>query len=504
MSKKLRVKLITLPWELEVPTLSLACLAAVTPRKHFDVCIVDLLRERLVLDEPVDLVGISASTPRINAAYALADIYRERGVKVVLGGHHVTALPDEGLLHADAIVRGEGEGAWLQICRQMLEDPGSIGGIYDVPAPDLATLPQPRTELMKLHRYQRYYYPVLATRGCPQTCGFCFAKKMTFGYRTHPLRYVIEQVRNRPKWVKAMYFVDDNLAGDIDYARDLFRELKRYKVPFGMQVRHEFSHDPENLRLAREAGCCLISSGYESVNQTSLDRVGKSATATMYKEIINAIQGHGMIASGNWMFGFDWDTPDIFEQTWAFLRESGITHSSFTVEIPFPGTAGFKRYQREGRILTTNYDAYSGKDSVVHRPKQMSPQELRDGIRWLARKYYSVRHRSRIWKDSLANKNLFAEYAGLQRPVAVTALNAYQVWLWKRRMTPSLTWLASRLVRLNKHTYVRDRLRGTNFWQTRFPATNPGTFDLISGSRFADDPASMGFKEKRLVTSWSP
>ena len=119
--KRLRAKLITIPWELEVPTLSLASLAAVTP-PQIEVCIVDLLRERLVLDEPVDLVGISASTPRINAAYALARRYRERGVTVVIGGHHVTALPDEGLEHADAVVCGEGEATWRQICEQMLVD----------------------------------------------------------------------------------------------------------------------------------------------------------------------------------------------------------------------------------------------------------------------------------------------------------------------------------------------------------------------------------------------
>src|SRR5690606_17213483 len=97
MARRLRIKLITIPWELEVPTLSPACLAAVTPEEHFEVCIVDALRERLVLDEPTDLVGISASTPSIEAAYALAGAYRRLGVRVVLGGHHVTALPAEGL-----------------------------------------------------------------------------------------------------------------------------------------------------------------------------------------------------------------------------------------------------------------------------------------------------------------------------------------------------------------------------------------------------------------------
>lgn len=498
MARKLRIKLITMPWELEVPTLSLACLAAVTPRDHFDVCIVDLLRERLVLDEPVDLVGISASTPRINAAYALADFYRRRGVRVVIGGHHVTALPDEGLLHADAVVCGEGEGSWMTICDQMLRDPKLVSGKYDEPAPDLGSLPPPRTELMKIHRYQKYAYPILASRGCPQTCGFCFAKRMTHGYRTHPIRYVIEQVRRRPKWVKSMYFVDDNLAGDMDYTRDLFKELARYKVPFGMQVRHEFSQNPDNLAMAREAGCCLVSSGYESVNQTSLNKTGKRANATLYKEIIASIQRHGMLASGNWMFGFDWDTPDIFEETWEFLRDSEIAHSSFTVEIPFPGTAGFKRYDREGRILTYDYDRYSGKDSVVHRPMTMTAQELQAGIRKLALRYYSIGHRTRIWRQSVANDKLFTEHRGLTRPAVITAMNAYQVWLWRYRMTPSLRWLCERLLPVNKQRFVLDVLRGTNFWQTGFAPADPGVFELAGDSKFADTAAEMSFRGETL------
>lgn len=217
MTRK-RLKLITLPWELEVPTLGLASLAAVTPRQ-FDVAIVDLLRERLHLDEPTDLVGISASTPRIKAAYALADLYRERGVTVVIGGHHATSMPDEALEHADAVVVGEGETSWRRLCEDFLVSPSKVQGLYKDPAPDLSTLPQPRVELMHLERYGAWYYPLIASRGCPEACSFCFAKRMTLGYRTYPISHVLEQVRRRPAWVKGCYFVDDNLTADVDYAR---------------------------------------------------------------------------------------------------------------------------------------------------------------------------------------------------------------------------------------------------------------------------------------------
>lgn len=464
---RLRAKLITIPWELEVPTLSLACLAAVTP-PEIEVCIVDVLRERLRLEEPVDLVGITASTPRINAAYALAGFYRARGVKVVMGGHHVTAMPEEALEHADAVVCGEGETSWRRICEQMLARPDDVQGVYRDPPPDLAALPPPRTDLAKIERYQPFYYPVMASRGCPESCSFCFAKRMTCGYRTYPIAHVLEQVRRRPAWARALYFVDDNLAGDLDYTRELLRELKKFNVPFGAQVRHEFSRDPDDLRLARDAGCVLLSSGYESVNQQSLDRTGKNALASDYKQLIASIQGEGIIASGNWMFGFDWDTPDIFRATWDFLRDSGIWHCSFTTEIPYPGTPIYKRYLREGRILTTDYDDYIGKDRVVVRPKGMTPEELRRGIRWLTLQYYSLRHRRRLSNAATRNPRLLPHFQGWSRGPVIAFLNYFQTVLYTYRMVPSLRWLYDRLVPLNKYRYLKDVFRGTNFWRSTF------------------------------------
>ncbi len=460
--RRRRLKLITLPWELEVPTLSLASLAAVTPAQ-FDIAIVDLLRERLFFDEDVDLVGITASTPRINAAYALADRYRARGVKVVIGGHHATALPEEALEHADAVVCGEGESAWQRICEDLLGNPSRVGGIYREPAPDPTTLPQPRIDLMKIERYNPYTFPVIASRGCPEACSFCFAKRMTNGYRTYPIAHVIEQVRRRPAFVKSMYFVDDNLAGDLDYTRELFRELAKYKVPFVMQVRHEFSADPENLRMARAAGCVAISSGYESINQATLANVGKRALAEQYGAQIDAIFDEGILPSGNWVFGFDWDTPSIFEETLDFILGSKLLHCAITSEIPFPGTPSFRRYEREGRIASRNYDDYTGGDGVVVRPKQMTTAQLRDGIRWLALQYYSPRRALERARWALANPRIGGLGSSALRAASLYFLNFFQTWQYQYRMRPGLHWLYRRIESVNKHRFLGDHVRRTNF-----------------------------------------
>lgn len=458
-----RLKLITLPWELEVPTLGLASLAAVTP-PQFDIAIVDLLREQLRFDEPTDLVGITASTPRIKAAYELADLYRSRGVKVVMGGHHVTAMPDEALEHADAVVSGEGETSWRRLCEEFLVAPSRVQGLYRDAAPDLSTLPQPRVDLMHIERYGSWYYPLIASRGCPEACSFCFAKRMTLGYRTYPIAHVLEQVRRRPSWVKGAYFVDDNLTADPDYARELFKALEPFGLTFGMQSRHEFSQRGEDLDRARRAGCILVSCGYESVNQASLDGTGKRALAEVYRETAAAQFSAGLIASGNWMFGFDWDGPDIFERTLEFLDSTRMLHCSFTTEIPFPGTQAWKTYRAEGRLMTDDYDEYVGKDHVLVRPRMMTPRQLRDGIRWLATSFYSVGRSAR--RASLAVKNPRLAQIGRSRLPALYGLQAYQMWQWRYRMVPSLQWLYSRLLSVNKHQYVRDALRRTNFWRS--------------------------------------
>ncbi|MEW5738898.1 MAG: cobalamin-dependent protein [Myxococcota bacterium] len=495
-----RIKLITLPWELEVPTLSLASLAAVTP-SQFDVAIVDLLRQRLHLDEPTDLVGITASTPRIKAAYALADLYRARGVKVVLGGHHASAMPDEALQHADAVVVGEGETAWRRLCEDFLVSPSRVSGIHRDPAPDLSTLPQPRVDLMHLERYGAWYYPLIASRGCPEACSFCFAKRMTLGYRTYPIAHVLEQVRRRPAWVKGCYFVDDNLTADPDYARELFRALSRFGVVFGMQSRHEFSREGKDLALARRAGCILISSGYESINQASLDGTGKRSMADMHRETAAAQFREGIIPSGNWMFGFDWDEPDTFQRTLDFLDSTDLLHCSFTTEIPFPGTQAWKAYRLEGRLLTEDYDEFVGKDHVVVRPARMTPEELRDGVRWLATHYYSAGRCARRAVKAAKNPHL-APLGHFTRLPALLGLQAFQLWQWHYRMVPSLQWLYRRILSVNKHRYFGDLLRRTDFWASEHrPAGGPADVELSLSGPFIATQGHKPSPRRKLAPS---
>jgi hypothetical protein len=219
----------------------------------------------------------------------------------------------------------------------------------------------------------------------------------------------------------------------------------------------------DDLRLAREAGCVFMSSGYESINQTTLDKTGKQAQADGYREVIKNVFDEGIMASGNWMFGFDWDTPEVFDDTIAFLDGCELSHSTFTCEIPFPGTPAYRKYKREGRLLSDDYDDYVGKDHVLVRPKGMTPDELRAGIRRVALTYFSMRRATRRFLRAAENRRVFSEVQGPLRVAALAFLNYFQVWQWHYRMVPSIQWLYRRLVDWNKFRYASELYRTSNF-----------------------------------------
>jgi radical SAM superfamily enzyme YgiQ (UPF0313 family) len=290
---------------------------------------------------------------------------------------------------------------------------------------------------------------------------------MTPGYRTYPIAHVVAQIRARPRRVQALYFVDDSLPADPDSTKTLFAALKRAGVPF--QARIEFSQDPAGHRAAREAGCALISSGYESVNQDSLDSNAKRAVAAKYRRVISNIFEAGIIPSGNWMFGFDDDRPDIFRRTLDFLGSTDLLHASFTTEIPFPGTASWRRYRDEGRLLTTDSDEYVGKDHVVVQPRHLTPEQLRDGILWLARRYDSPERAARRTRRALANEKMHSLSPRLLRAPTLLALDAFQVFQWHDRTVPALQRAYQLLLRAYRYRYLGDLWHGTNFVRSTPP-----------------------------------
>lgn len=367
------------------PSLTLPMIAAVTPKEH-EVRIINENYERIEFSDDWDVVGISVLTITAYRAYEIADRFREMGVKVILGGYHVSALPEEAKQHADAVVVGEGELVWPKIIEDI--EKGKLKDVYySEDKPDLSKIPNPRRDLY----YSFLSGAVQATRGCPVGCEFCPTTKLLGRkVRKRPIKQVIEDIKSIPN--KVIIFRDASLTLDIEYSKALFKAMKglgkKWIANGNINV---LGRDEEFLKLAREAGCIQWFVGFESLSKETLRRIHKLTNVNVvdrYGEYVRRIQKHGMAVCGGMIFGFDEDTVDVFETTYNALEEWQVDAIEFNILTPYPGTAIYDRFEREGRILTKDWSKYS-QAHVVFKPKRMSPEELLEGFVWITRKFYS-------------------------------------------------------------------------------------------------------------------
>jgi radical SAM superfamily enzyme YgiQ (UPF0313 family) len=364
-----------------VKNLALATLAALTPG-DVELTMRDDTLKRLDpstdLDYTADLAAFTVSTRTARRAYELAAAYRQRGVRVVMGGIHPTAVPEEGLEHADCVVVGEAEGLWEQVISDTRA--GRLQRVYRQAAlPEFRTPPVPdRTVFAK-----RGYIPVQAvqaSRGCPFRCEFCsvapfFGRKA----RLRDPQHVAAEIRalGRP-WV---LFSDDNIIGHGHHSRELFRALKPLKITWFGQASLQGMQDAETLKLMAESGCRAVFVGFETVNREALVSCGKTQNRPEgYIETVKRLHDLGIAVWGAFVFGFDQDTPSVFEETVEFAIKSKMFMASFSVLTPYPGTPLYERLQQEGRLLDETWWLGEQRDGFpVFRPKQMTPEQLFEG-----------------------------------------------------------------------------------------------------------------------------
>jgi radical SAM superfamily enzyme YgiQ (UPF0313 family) len=334
----------------------------------------------------VDLVGITFHTPSAPHVYALATEFRARGIPVVLGGPHVTLMPDEAQQFADVIFVGEAETHWADFLRDF--DRGQFARRYESTIPPMLDhAPRARPDLY--HRRDLTGGRLFATRGCAFDCDFC---ALTVMYQ--------RQVRQRPVAEvaaeyasfrgKVIIFWDDNLASDRDYAKALFRAIAPHKKWWSSQVSIQAGQDEEFLELAARSGCKQLFIGLESISQDSMNEIHKPFNRVEnYARVIEQIHSHGIAVQAGIVFGFDHDTEKIFGATLDFLEAVGVQNATFNILTPYPGTRLYQRLSTEGRILTSDWRKYNGRADVVFQPRQMSPATLLAGYRYANQRFYS-------------------------------------------------------------------------------------------------------------------
>ena len=372
--------------------LSVLTVAAATP-PGWEIEIIDEQVDDVDLDAPRDLVGITAMTATAPRAYQLCAEFRRRGVPVVLGGMHPTFLPDEAGRHADAVVLGEAEGIWPRLLADFRA--GRLQPRYGASEPfDLSQLPRLPRHLVPRRPDYVTLNTVECTRGCPHRCQFCsIAAFHSQGQRQRPVASVIDEV-SRLRGRNVM-LIDDNLAGNRRYARELFTALAPLGKRWISQTTLDIADDPALVALAAASGCHGFFVGLETLSTDNLADVRKQFNrADQFKRQIDVLHRHRIGVETGIVVGLDHDRPDVFERTLRFTDEAGIDAVQVAVMTPLPGTPLFARMQHEGRIFDHNWEHYDYRHVVVH-PRGMTPDELQAGADWLISEFYSPRRIAR-------------------------------------------------------------------------------------------------------------
>lgn len=358
--------------------LTLTTLAALVPP--------ELNAEVTILDEGIeevdpgrleaDLVGITAITGTAVRAYELADALRGRGIPVVLGGPHITLVPDDAQPHADAVVVGYAEDTWPELLCDFAAGQMKPRYVMD-PNISLANRPFPKRGMLKKQHYLTTHV-FEATRSCIHYCDFCVAP-VAWGQKPFfkPVEDVVADIRQH--WGRRIMFVDLNLISDTDYAARLFEAMIPLKVRwFGLSTTL-LNRDKELLRLAASSGCTGLLMGFESIRSEN-QRLMKRGfnTPDEYRLIVEELHRHHITLMACFTFGLDNDTPEVFMETARFAVEANIDLPRYAIVTPFPNTALYNRLESEGRILTKNWELYDAQH-VVFQPKQMTVQQLYEG-----------------------------------------------------------------------------------------------------------------------------
>lgn len=394
--------------------LTLTTLAALIPNHiNADVTVIDESVEKIPFHEKFDLVAISCLTGTATRAYQIAWHFKANGAITVLGGIHVSLLPNEALQHADAIVSGYGEHAWPMLLEDFVKS--KLKRHYHGHPVSLENYPLPDLTHQKKYGYMNPNV-VFATRGCKSTCDFCSVPAAGMKWDTRPVGEVINQIRKIKS--KRFAFNDVSLLEDREYALELFTALKPLKKQWGGLCTSRIADDDQMLSLMAESGCIFLLIGLESISKSTLKTMHKGFNKPEhYRTLTEKLHAHKIILMGCFIFGSDDDSLSIFQDTVDMVNDLRIDVPRYAIYTPFPGTEAFDKLQKENRLLHTRWEHYDTQH-VVFRPKNMTPEQLDEGFRKAYQQTYSLKS---ILRRTTALKSRF--------PVSFMGNLAYRIYL---------------------------------------------------------------------------
>jgi radical SAM superfamily enzyme YgiQ (UPF0313 family) len=364
-----------------------AILAALVPDVQFEVCLETL--EDVNFETDADLIAISGMGHAMLRSIDIADVFREKKKTVVMGGYMASLMPEEAKKHADSVVIGDGEEAFVRMVRDFRA--GELQPFYDHPLKNL-TYPLPRYDMLMAKKIGDFL-PVQAGRGCPNSCSFCSVYCL---YRNRYIKRDLGEVLRDIREIKRLGYrkfllLDDNIYSDKIYLAEFCDEIKKLNMKWMSQCSITVANDPDMLKRLADSGCITLSFGLESISQESLNTMQKCwAKAGRYSEQIQAVEAVGIDVSAEMVVGADGDTPESIENTADFVIKNKITIPRFYILTPIPGTDFWREMKAQARIVNDDIYSYDGA-KAVHLPKNMAPEELTAAYWRLYRKVFSVK-----------------------------------------------------------------------------------------------------------------
>lgn len=377
-------------WQME--PLPIAVLAALTP-KDVEVAFYDDRMEHIDFDRPTDLVAIPVETYTAKRAYQIASEFRRRDVPVVMGGFHATLMTDEVKEYAEAVVVGEAEDIWPQVIEDARR--GRLQPIYSSNSqPDLGAVRYDRS----IFRGRRYLPIGLVEtgRGCRFPCDFCAVQ--TFFQRTarhRPIDAIVAEIAALKPEKRLFFFVDDNFAADLTFARELAEALVPLNIRWVTQMSINAAHDEAFLATLARSGCRGVLIGFESLDENVLRAMRKHFNTMRggFAPALANLRRHGIRVYGTFVFGYDGEQEDTFDAAAEFAIDNQFYLAAFNHLTPFPGTPLFGRLQREGRLIYERWwlDERYGYNGIPFQPAAMEPDDIRQGCLRARRRFYSWR-----------------------------------------------------------------------------------------------------------------
>jgi radical SAM superfamily enzyme YgiQ (UPF0313 family) len=378
--------------DLRAAPLTLTTLASLVPE--------DLNAEIKIFDEGIedlpdhidaDIIGMTVITGSAPRSYELSKMFQSQGKTVVLGGPHVTLLPEEAIQHADSIVTGYAEESWPLLLRDFQKNTLKKRYVMDsdFSLEKKENLPFAKRDLLNQKGYKTLN-TFEATRGCIHNCEFCVVPA-AWGRKPYqkPIAHIVEDIKQRK--TKQVLFYDLNLIADKSYAKELFAALIPLKIYWVGLSTTLVGRDPELLDLMVRSGCKGLLIGFESISKNTLRNTNKSFNdPDCYSELIQKLHKSGIIINGTFVFGNDDDNVNTFSAVRDFVLENKIGLPRFSILTPFPGTALYKRLETEGRIIERDWSKYDGQH-IVFQPKQMTTQQLQAGHEQVWKEVYSIK-----------------------------------------------------------------------------------------------------------------